>query len=75
MPAPEVKLNGGLHDGDDRSPERSVSFNGGGDFYGSVVGATVDDLGGAKIHYDRRLSGEFFIVGNAMMSSFSWKKY
>jgi hypothetical protein len=28
-----------------------------------------------KIHYDRNLSSKFFVVGNAMMSSFSWKKY
>ena len=41
------------------SPNAAVSFNGGGDFYGSVVGATIDDTGGARIHYDRRLSAEF----------------
>jgi hypothetical protein len=71
-----VKLNGGAHTtAMVYSPNAAVSFNGGGDFYGSVVGATIDDTGGAKIHYDRRLSGEFFVVGNAMMSSFSWKKY
>jgi len=71
-----VKLNGGAHTtAMVYSPNAAVSLNGGGDFYGSVVGATIDDTGGAKIHYDRRLSGEFFIVGNAMMSSFTWKKY
>jgi len=40
-----------------------------------VVGATVNDTGGMKIHYDSHLKGQFFVVGNAMMSSFSWKKY
>jgi Tfp pilus assembly protein PilX len=71
-----VKLNGGAHTtAMVYSPNAAVSLNGGGDFYGSVVGATVDDLGGARLHYDRRLSGEFFVVGNAMMSSFTWKKY
>jgi hypothetical protein len=71
-----VKLNGGAHTtAMVYSPNAAVSFNGGGDFYGSVVGATIDDTGGARIHYDRRLSGEFFVVGNAMMSSFTWKKY
>jgi hypothetical protein len=71
-----VKLNGGAHTtGMIYAPNSAVSLNGGGDFYGSVVGSTIDDSGGARIHYDRRLSGEFFIVGNAMMSSFSWKKY
>ena len=71
-----VKLNGGARTvAMVYSPKAAVSLNGGGDFYGSVVGATVDDMGGARIHYDRRLSSEFFVVGNAMMSSFTWKKY
>jgi hypothetical protein len=71
-----VKLNGGAHTtAMVYSPNARVSFNGGGDFYGSVVGATIDDTGGARIHYDRRLSAEFWVVGNAMMSSFTWKKY
>jgi Tfp pilus assembly protein PilX len=71
-----VKLNGGAHMvGMVYAPNAATSLNGGGDFYGSVVGSTIDDTGGAKIHYDRRLSSEFFVVGNAMMSSFSWKKY
>jgi hypothetical protein len=71
-----VKLNGGATTiGMVYAPNAAVSFNGGGDFYGSVVGATIDDTGGARIHYDRRLSSEFFVVGNAMMSSFTWKKY
>jgi PilX N-terminal len=71
-----VKLNGGATTiAMVYAPKAAVSFNGGGDFYGSVVGATIDDTGGARIHYDRRLSSEFFVVGNAMMSSFTWKKY
>jgi PilX N-terminal len=71
-----VKLNGGAHTtAMIYSPNAAVSFNGGGDFYGSVVGATIDDTGGARIHYDRRLSAEFWVVGNPMMSSFTWKKY
>ena len=71
-----VKLNGGAHTAAMvYAPNAAVSLNGGGDFYGSVVGATIDDTGGARIHYDRRLSSEFFVVGNPMMSSFSWKKY
>jgi hypothetical protein len=71
-----VKLNGGAHTtAMVYAPNAAVSLNGGGDFYGSVVGATVDDMGGARIHYDRRLSSEFYVVGNAMMSSFTWKKY
>jgi hypothetical protein len=71
-----VRLNGGAHTtAMVYAPNAAIEFNGNGDFYGSVVGATVDDTGGAHIHYDRRLSSEFFVVGNPMMSSFSWKKY
>jgi hypothetical protein len=72
----DVKLNGGARMvGMIYAPNAAASLNGGGDFYGSIVAATIDDTGGARIHYDRRLSAEFYIVGNAMMSSFSWKKY
>jgi hypothetical protein len=71
-----VKLNGGAKTvAMIYAPNAAATFNGGGDFYGSVVAATVDDQGGSHIHYDRHLSGQFFTVGNAMMSSFSWKKY
>jgi len=57
------------------APNAQVTFNGGGDFYGSVVGSTIDDTGGAAIHYDRHLGAAFYSVGNTMMTSFSWKKY
>jgi hypothetical protein len=71
-----IKLNGGAHTvAMVYAPNAAASMNGGGDFYGSVVAATVNDGGGAHIHYDRHLSSSFFVVGNAMMSSFSWKKY
>jgi type IV pilus assembly PilX-like protein len=57
------------------APNAAVELTGGSDFYGSVVGATIKDTGGTKIHYDRNLSSVYYTVGNAMMSSFSWKKY
>jgi hypothetical protein len=57
------------------APNAAVTLNGGNDFYGSIVAGTLKDSGGAKIHYDRHLASEFFIVGNPMMNSFSWKKY
>ena len=71
-----IKLNGGSQAAAMvYAPNADVSLNGGNDFYGSIVAGTLKDNGGAKIHYDRHLAGEFFIVGNPMMSSFSWKKY
>jgi PilX N-terminal len=57
------------------APNAAAKFTGGADFYGAVVAATVTDTGGASIHYDRRLSQEYFTVGNPMMSAFNWKKY
>ena len=57
------------------APNAAASFSGGGNFYGSVVAATVEDTGGAAIHFDRSLAGKFFTAGNAMMSAFTWKKY
>jgi hypothetical protein len=52
-----------------------VELDGNNAFYGSIVGSTVVNTGNADIHYDRHLSGQFFVVGNGMMSAFSWKKY
>jgi hypothetical protein len=57
------------------APNAAIAFSGGNDFYGAVVGATVSDTGGARLHYDRRLTNEFFTVGPPMLSSFSWQKY
>ena len=71
-----VKLNGGAQTvAMIYAPNAAAAFSGGGNFYGSVVAATVNDSGGSHLHYDRHLSSEFYTVGNAMMSSFSWKKY
>lgn len=71
-----VKLNGGAHTTAlIYAPNAAASFNGGGDFFGAVVANTIDDTGGARVHYDRRLSSELFVAGNRMLTSFTWKKY
>jgi hypothetical protein len=57
------------------APNAPVTLNGSSEFYGSLIGSTVIDTGNANLHYDRNLSTQFFTVGNAMMSAFSWKKY
>jgi hypothetical protein len=57
------------------APDAQVVLNGNGNYYGSIVGATVDDTGGAKIHYDRNLQKKFFSVGNPMLTTFSWSKF
>ncbi len=57
------------------APLASYSFGGGGDWYGSVVGATLTDMGGAAIHYDRRLKTKAMMVGNYTLGSYTWKKF
>ena len=57
------------------APRADVLVAGGSNFYGSIVGSTVKDTGGTHFHYDRNLKDDFFVAGNFMMSSFSWRKY
>ena len=57
------------------APNASYSFGGQGDWYGAVIGAALTDMGGAAIHYDRRLASTAFMVGPYSLGSFSWKKY
>lgn len=56
------------------APLANVSIEGGADVYGSVLAARLSANGGAQLHYDRRLSRDFFTTGPQMMSGFSWKK-
>ncbi len=55
------------------APSAATTITGGAHFYGSVLSASVTVAGGARIHYDRRLSRDFFTTGPQMMSSFTWK--
>ena len=57
------------------APNSTVTVAGGSNFYGSIVGSEVMDNGGTHFHYDRRLAGDYFVVGNYVMSAFTWKKY
>ncbi len=71
-----IKLKGGAQaSGLLYAPNASFSFGGGGDWYGAVIGQTLTDMGGAAIHYDRKLKNTAFTVGNYMLDSFTWKKY
>jgi len=71
-----IKLNGGSQTAAVvYAPDAHIQFDGNADFYGSVVGATVDDTGGMRIHYDRNLGGRFYTLGNPMMTSFSWSRF
>jgi Tfp pilus assembly protein PilX len=57
------------------APDAEISLHGNAGFYGSVLGKSVTDTGGAKIHYDRSLAAKYSTLGQHVMSSFSWQKY
>jgi hypothetical protein len=57
------------------APNASAAFAGGGNFYGAVVANEITDIGGASIHYDRKLQNEALTAGNPMMGSFSWRTF
>jgi hypothetical protein len=57
------------------APNSTTSITGGGDFYGSVIAKVISDMGGAAIHYDRRLQTTALTAGNPTMTTFSWSAY
>jgi hypothetical protein len=57
------------------APDAAFTMVGTADLYGSVVARTVTIPGTANIHYDRRLSRDFYIAGHPMVGTFSWKRY
>jgi len=72
----EVKLAGG----DQTSalfyaPNATASITGGADLWGAIVVNKLTDMGGAAVHYDRRLANSAMTAGNYMMSAFTWRNY
>ena len=57
------------------APNAPVTFNGTADLYGSMLGKTITNGGNANIHYDRRLSHDFYVQGAQMLGTFSWKRF
>jgi hypothetical protein len=57
------------------APNAAFSFAGGSNWYGAVIGKDMTDMGGAAVHYDRKLQNKAFTVGPWMLDSFTWKKY
>lgn len=57
------------------APNADISMFGSAGFYGSVLGKSFTDNGGAKLHYDRSLATKYSTLGQHVMSSFSWQKY
>ena len=57
------------------APNADFQLQGTQDFFGSILAKTITNGGNASIHYDRSLSGEFFVAGQPMLGTFSWKRY
>jgi hypothetical protein len=56
------------------APNANFILKGTQDFYGSILSKTLDDHGGAGIHYDRRLASDYWVKGHPMMGAFTWKR-
>ena len=52
------------------APNSPVTFSGGSDFYGAVVGNTITNSGGTKMHYDVHLSD----LGGAGVVMLAWRQ-
>ncbi len=57
------------------APNATVSLKGTADFYGSILAATISNSGTPAIHYDRALANAYFVMGNPMLGTFSWKRF
>lgn len=71
-----IKLTGGSGAaGVVYAPNATVQLSGNADFYGSFIGATIQDNGNGTIHYDRSLQRNNNAVSNYQLDSFSWTRF
>jgi hypothetical protein len=59
------------------APNAGITFSGNANWYGSVIGNTIQSNGNAQvsIHYDRALQNNLMTVGNWTLDSFTWSKF
>jgi len=59
------------------APNAPITFSGNAQWYGSVIGSTIQSNGAASvsIHYDRALQANLMTVGNWTLDTFTWSKY
>jgi Tfp pilus assembly protein PilX len=57
------------------APNASFTLKGTQEWYGSILAKTVRNVGTGGIHYDRRLSTGFWVMGQPMIGTFSWKRF
>jgi len=56
------------------APNATFYMQGTQDLYGSVLAKTIQNGGNASLHYDRRLASEFYVPGQTMAPTFTWKR-
>jgi len=56
------------------APNAAFVLKGTQDFYGSILAKTVENNGNPGIHYDNRLSRQFWVAGQPMMGTFTWQR-
>ena len=57
------------------APNASFTLQGTQDLFGSILARTINNVGSGNIHYDRNLSISFFVVGQPMVGTFTWKRF
>ncbi|HKT79311.1 MAG TPA: pilus assembly PilX N-terminal domain-containing protein [Vicinamibacterales bacterium] len=57
------------------APNARFELYGTQDLYGSILAKTIENMGNASIHYDRRLQSDFWVAGHPMMGTFTWNRY
>jgi hypothetical protein len=57
------------------APNADFELQGTQDLYGSILARTIENHGNASIHYDRRLAKDFYVTGQPMVGTFTWKRY
>jgi hypothetical protein len=55
-------------------PLATTTVQGTADLYGAMLGKRITLQGTGNIHYDRKLSRDFFIAGEPMPTTFTWKR-
>src|SRR5262249_6897594 len=57
------------------APNANATLSGTDDVYGSILSKRLHNVGNASIHYDRRLGRDFYVAGNPLASTFTWKRF
>jgi hypothetical protein len=57
------------------APNASFELHGTQDLFGSILARTVNVHGNASLHYDRSLQSAYWVAGQPMIGTFTWKRY